>query len=104
MTVLNIAMKPLHSYRGTKILDGNNYSMTFRWTIALSKWYLDLEGISNNIKIPNIALLPGIDLFKKSGYAELGELRMVDNSGAMENPDLENVNGRFTLEYTTIGE
>lgn len=104
MTVLNIAMKSLHYSTGTKILDGNNYSMTFRWNIALSKWYLDLEGISNNIKISNIALLPGIDLFRSSGYAELGELRMIDNSGAMENPDFENVNSRFTLEYTTIGE
>lgn len=97
---MDINIKPIPYYTGTKIIDDNDYQLTIRWNTHTSKWYMDLVGVSNTVDIKNIALLPGIDLLLKFGYSELGELWMVDNSGANEPPDFDNVGGRFTLEYT----
>lgn len=98
---INIRANPY--YTGTKSLDGNNYRLTVRWNRYTSKWYLDLKGISNSVEINNIALLGGKDLLAKYGYYELGQLWVLDNTGAYEDPDFDNVGtgSRFELEYTS---
>ena len=102
MSVINIAVRSNPSYRGSKALDGDTYILTFNWNIHTAKWYLDLKGATNDVDIKGIALLGGRDLLSPFGYRELGELRIVDNSGANEDPNFADMGGRFTLEYTTV--
>lgn len=99
MTTLN--MRVLPRYAATTILDGNTYKMRVHWNTYTDKWYLSLTGLNNDIVIHSTALLPGKNLIP-SGYDELGELWVVDNSGAGENPTYDEMGSRFTVEYTPL--
>jgi hypothetical protein len=101
MTVpINLRVRPY--YRGTKTLDSNNYNLYIHWNTNTEKWYLDLEGITNEVAIRGIALLGGKDLLAPFGYNELGSLWVVDNSGKNEDPNYADIGTRFTLEYTPL--
>jgi len=102
MSVVLIGMTPNPYYTGTKVLDGNTYLLTVRWNTYNLKWYMDITGLTNTVDINGIALLPGFDLFEKYGYSELGSLNVVDNSGANEDPNFDDMGGRFTVEYTPL--
>ena len=97
-----INLKAIPYYTGTKVLDNETYRLTIHWNIETQNWYLDLEGITTSVSLSGIALLPGKDLLNKSGYSQLGQLFVIDNSGANEKPDFDEIGGRFTLEYTPI--
>jgi hypothetical protein len=98
--IIKLYSKP--AYTGTKVLDGNPYTLRIRWNTHTQKWYLDLIGTSNNVEIDGIALLCGKDLLAPYGYRHLlGELRLVDNSGRDEDPGFEEMGSRWTLEYTS---
>jgi hypothetical protein len=102
MTVVNINVATNPYYVGYKTLDGNNYSLQFSWNLETEKWYLNLKGLSNDIEINGIAMLPGKDLLAPYGYRELGQLWVVDNSGANEDPNYDDFGSRWELQYTTI--
>lgn len=90
-------------YVGSKVLDGESYTLTIKWNTYNSKWYLDLVGVSNGVEIRGIALLCGKDLLKPYGYRNLlGELWLVDNSGRDEDPTFDGMGTRWTLEYTPL--
>lgn len=102
MSTIQINVRANPYYRGTKALDGNTYVLSLRWAAHTSKWYLDLVGTTNDVDIKGIALMGGKNLLARFGYAELGELWVIDNSGADEDPNFADMGGRFTLEYTTL--
>ena len=90
-------------YYGTARLDGNVYQFTFRWNTHNEKWYADIESLNDSsVSVKGIPLLCGKDLLAPYGFHQLGSMHVVDNSGANEDPDYENVGSRFTLEYTPI--
>jgi hypothetical protein len=60
--------------------------------------------VNNEVEINGIALLPGKDLFAPYGYYQLGQLWVIDNYQANENPDYIDFGSRWTLEYTPVGE
>lgn len=97
---INLKKKPY--YNGTKTLDGNAYKFRFRWNVRTEKWYMDIEGLTNDVDIKGVALLGGKNLLAPFGYLELGELWMVDNQNANEDPNYDDIGGRFTLEYTPV--
>ncbi|MCK5610782.1 hypothetical protein KAR91_53410 [Candidatus Pacearchaeota archaeon] len=97
-----INLKPIPYYTGTKVLDNETYRLTIRWNIRTENWYMDIDGITANVAIHGMALLPGKDLLKKSGYSQLGQLFVIDNSNANEKPNFDEIGGRFTLEYTPV--
>ncbi|MCP4537155.1 MAG: hypothetical protein GY832_08400, partial [Chloroflexi bacterium] len=82
-------------YEGTKVLDGNSYRLTVHWNTTTEKWYMDVEGLNNTVDIKGIALLCGKDLLSPYGYIELGQLWMVDNSNANEDPNYDDLIGRW---------
>jgi len=100
MTTIPFNLIPNPNYTGTKVLDGNNYSIRVRWNVHTEKWYMDLKGLNNSVDIRGMALLGGKDLLAPYGYLSLGELWLIDNSGANEDPNFADIGGRFTLEYT----
>jgi hypothetical protein len=101
MTIpINLRVHPY--YQGTKILDGNTYQLSIHWNINTEKWYLDIQGITNSIRIKSIALLAGKELLGQHGQRELGQLNIVDGSGANQDPDYDGIGGRWTLEYTPL--
>ena len=102
MTAILINVKTLPYYTGLKTLDGNRYRLRISWNLYTEKWYLQIEGLTNDVDIKGIALLCGKDLLAAHGYRELGELWVIDNSGANEDPDYDNFGSRWTLEYTSI--
>lgn len=101
---MNINVKNKSYYSGTKVLDGNTYNLTFRWNVYTAKWYIDIDGVSNDISLSGIALLCGKNLLASHGHVELGQLWVVDNSGAGEDPTFDEMGGRFTVEYTPVGQ
>jgi hypothetical protein len=103
MTTVNINVKVNPYYTGTKVLDGNTYKVTIRWNTTTEKWYVDIEGLTNDVDLKGIALVGGKDLLSPHGYGDiLGELWVVDNSGADEDPNYDDMGGRFTVEYTPL--
>ena len=102
MSTITISVATNPYYVGTKTLDGNNYTLLIQWNLETEKWYLHLNGLSNDVAINGIALLTGKNLLAPYGYRELGELWVVDNSGANEDPNYDDFGSRWTLEYTTI--
>jgi len=103
VSTVKISVRDNPYYRGTKALDGNTYTLTVRWNTYTEKWIMDLEGATNDVAIMGIALVGGKDLLAPFGYRELGELWVMDNSGADEDPNFADMGGRFTLEYTPVG-
>ena len=105
MSTVLIRVQPKPYYEGTKTLDGNTYKIRIHWNTTTEKWYLAITGLTTDLTIRGIALLPGKDLFAPFGYGlTLGQLWLVDNSGANENPTFYEMGERWTLEYTPIGE
>lgn len=102
MTTIPISIKVNPYYNGTKSLDGNKYKLSIKWNLTTEKWYLNIKGFNNDVEINGIALLPGKDLFAPHGWVELGQLWVIDNSGANEDPNYDEMGSRWTLEYTTI--
>lgn len=100
--IINLSRSPY--YEGTKALDGNTYKFRIRWNIYTAKWYLSTKGVSNDIEINGVALLVGKDLWGPYGERELGELRVIDNSGANEDPTYDGIGTRWTLEYTPLSD
>ena len=100
MTSINV--KAIPYYTGTKVLDNETYRLTVRWNITTATWYMDIEGITTDVSIAGLALLPGKDLLKRYGYSQLGELWVYDNSEASESPNFDEMGGRFTVEYTPL--
>jgi hypothetical protein len=91
-------------YKGTKSLDGVKYAIQIHWNTYTEKWYMNIKGLSNDVDIKGIALLPGRDLFAPYGYsAQLGELWVTDNTSGDENPNFDDMGTRWTLEYTPLG-
>jgi hypothetical protein len=100
---VRINVRPSNAYyRGTKSLDGNKYIMTFRWNTTTEKWYMDMRGLNNSVDIKGDALLCGKEILGKHGYYQLGQLWVVDNSGADEDPNFSEFGSRWTLEYTPV--
>lgn len=99
-TTIKLKVNPYYS--GTKELDGNVYKLKLRWNMHTEIWYLDLTGLTNDVDIKGIALLPGKDLLASHGYYQLGQLWVIDNQGANENPNYDDIGTRFTLEYTAV--
>lgn len=95
-----LLVKPV--YNGYKTLDGNAYRFRFRWGTVPQKWHMNIKGLNTDLDRKGIPLLCGKDLFKPLGRYELGELWMIDNSGADEDPNYEDMGGRFTLEYVPL--
>lgn len=105
MSTFALGMIANPNYSFTRVLDGNNYQINVRWNVYTSKWYMDLIGLNNDVDIRGcIALVGGKDLLAKYGYNELGQLWVVDNSGAGEDPNFDDIGSRFTVEYTPVGE
>jgi hypothetical protein len=65
---------------------------------------MGIKGVGNDVDINGIAMLPGKDLLGKHGYYQLGQLWLIDNLGLDENPDYDNVGGRWTLEYIPLAD
>jgi hypothetical protein len=86
-------------FHGTKILDGDTYVFTFRWNTTSEKWYMDIDGKTNDVAIHGIACLGGKDLLKQHGYSELGKLWLIDELGQDEDPDFDSFGARHFLEY-----
>jgi len=99
---IKIGVKTNPYYEGVKTLDGSLYRLTIRWNPGTEKWYLDLNGLNNDVAINGIALLCGKELLGQYGYYELGQLWVIDNSGLDEDPDYYEFGSRWTLEYTTV--
>ena len=99
-TPINLRVSPY--YKGTKVLDGNAYLLSVHWNVNTEKWYLDIEGVTNNIRVKGIVLLAGKNLLQPHGKYQLGELWIVDNSGANQDPTYDGIGVRWTLEYTPV--
>jgi hypothetical protein len=102
MSTVTIKVVQSPYYIGTVTLDGYVYQLKFAWNLETVKWYLNIEGQNNDVDIKGIALLPGKDLLAQYGYHQLGQLWVIDNSGANEDPNYDDFGSRWTLEYTTI--
>lgn len=100
MTNVIINVLPNSYFRGTKVFDGVTYTLVFRWNTTTEKWYMDIDG--GEVSIKGIALMTGKDLLARYGYRQLGQLWVIDNSDADENPDFEGFGSRFTLEYVPL--
>lgn len=95
-----VNVKVLPYYNGTKSLDGNTYRLSLHWNTYTEKWYLNIKGLNNTVEINGIAMLCGKDLLAQYGYYELGQLWVIDNSGANEDPNYLEFGTRWTVEYT----
>jgi hypothetical protein len=93
------------SFTGTKSLDGNQFRIWIRYNTVTEVWYMDLTMMRDStVSIKGIALLPGKDLLAAHGYGNiLGELWVVDTSGANENPTYEGMGDRWRIRYYPIG-
>jgi hypothetical protein len=101
--IQEIKTRSVQNYGAIKTLDGNTYRFRFHWNTHTKKWYMWILGLNNAVDIKPIALLPGKNLIAQGGWGNiLGEIWLVDKSGAKENPTFEEMGTRWVLEYTTL--
>jgi len=104
MANIKIQVRENPYYYGNKILDGYSYRLLFWWNITTEQWQMNMEGNNNDVAIDGIPLLPGKDLFAPYGYRELGQLWIIDNSGADAAPEFYGMGSRWTLEYVPLAD
>ena len=81
-------------------LDGNTYEITLRWNGTTTAWFMDIEGITNDVKLYGRKLTVGHDVLRRHAILELGTLGVSDTGGKSD-PDLEGFGDRFKLLYLT---
>lgn len=98
---VEIRLRKLPYYTGTKSLDGVPYRFRFYWNTYTEKWVMDMTSLVDaTMTIRGRALLPGKELLGQYGYgSKLGELWLEDTSGAGENPTYEGIGDRWRLRY-----
>lgn len=98
---VEIRLRELPSYTGTKSLDGIPFKFVVYWNVTTKIWYMSMTALTDaTMTIRGRALLPGKELIGSYGYgAKLGELWLEDTSGAGENPTFTGMGDRWRLRY-----
>jgi hypothetical protein len=92
---------PAYSIRVT--LDSKSYKLTFRYSTSELAWYMDLDGLSDTtIAVHGIRLAGGVDLLEPYALNDLGELWLIDMSGARSEPTFDTISTNFVLYYVEI--
>lgn len=115
MTVVNSTIRATPNTRGhliipmtnkfprsrfTITLEGNPYEFVIHWNETISAWYMNLRSITDSaIDFKGIRLVGGVNLLKPFAILELGALYMVDGEGLNEDPNYDDMGGRFRLYY-----
>ncbi|MCP4604483.1 MAG: hypothetical protein GY847_28835 [Proteobacteria bacterium] len=99
---LNMRVNPYYTY--VTSLDSELYRLTIKWNVTVEKWIMDIYGLNtdSDVDIKGMALLCGKDLLDKHGFIQLGELWVIDNTGANEDPNYLEMGTRFSVEYTPL--
>jgi len=97
-------------------LDGNAYNIRIYYSAyddvikevvddgREGKWYMDIsqgQSIDNDelVNVKGIALVGGADLFEPYAYQALGSLFVIDTDNLSDDPDFENMGGRYKILY-----
>jgi hypothetical protein len=83
----------------TYTLDKNSYKLVFRWNGTANKWVLNIEGITNDIKVNGIALITGQNLLKPFAIKELGGLYIIDNQETNTDPTRTSLGNQHKIQY-----
>jgi hypothetical protein len=84
----------------TMDLDGAFYFISTRWNFTDSAWYMDLESTDPaGVQILGMKLLVGHDFLSPFAITELGEMYIIDEQGAAQDPTEESLGDRHKLFY-----
>lgn len=97
MFVLPLTNDPYFTF--TSALEGKDYRFTIHYNNHTDSWYMNLQGLSNDVLINNIKLVPGVELIRQHGFKELGTFILVDQEGKDEDPDYSGFADRWILVY-----
>jgi hypothetical protein len=97
---MDIKLNSNSNYSVQCSLDDANYRLSFRWIENELAWYMDLDGLTDtNIAVHSIRLVGGVDLIEPYGLVDLGEMWLVDMSGAHREPTYDTFETDFVLYY-----
>ena len=95
---IKLYSNPLYSMQVT--LNNAQYKLSFKWSENESAWYMDIDGLSDtSIALHGLRLVGGLDLLEPHAIVELGQLWLVDLSGANRDPDFDTIQTDFVLYY-----
>ena len=97
---MDIKLNSNSNYSIQCTLDGAQYKLSFRWIENELAWYMDLGGLTDTtIAVHSIRLVGGVNLIEPYALVDLGELWLVDMSGAYSDPTYDNFETDFVLYY-----
>lgn len=105
MVAVNIPVDSKDSYYTfTSSIDGDTYRFTLRWNAIVEIWYMDIEGLTNNVLLRGLALIEGLNLLRPYAVLEMGTLLLYDVEGKGERPTRESLGNRHKVLYISRGE
>lgn len=102
ITIPTRADLPCYSYRID--LDGDTYTLRFRWNRRADHWYMDIKtGNGDQIVsgIPLLIMLPITQRFKDDRFPP-GEFFLIDEQNEFANPNRDNFGTRTKLIYREV--
>lgn len=99
MTNFIIPVSPKADEEFTIDLDGETVRIRTRWNATMAQWFMDMDGITFDLILNGIALVPGLQLLEPYAVRELGQLWIVDGEELGAEPDFDGFGDRFQLMY-----
>lgn len=95
----------LDNYTETVDLDGESFTLAFRWNFRSAAWYLSISNVDGPI-VQGIRITVGTSLLHYVGHADKppGVLMAVDTAGTDIDPGKTELGDRVKLMYTATTE
>lgn len=101
MAIWRIPTRAYPTYTQTSDLDGETFSLRFRWSQRAACWHLDVHTLDGVPVVLSVRLVVNFPLLRRvvNDVRPPGELIVADLTGPGEEPTLEDFGTRFALFY-----
>jgi hypothetical protein len=83
------------------VLDDREFRISFEWSEREEKWYLSIADQDGDILAAGLPLVEAVDILRRETDPRLpqGVLSLIDNTGAREEADRDQLGTRWVLTY-----
>jgi len=101
---LIILTQPNASYNSQIDLEGETFTLRFKWNETDASWALNIIGVTTDTNVKGIKLVSGPNLLKPYALIELGGLYVLDVEGYQSDPDFDGFGDRYILYYVELAD
>ena len=85
-------------------IDDDSYRISVQWNSLALYWSMNIEGLTNDVRLTGLALVSGADLLSPFAILEMGRLFVADLELGNTDPDRDSLGKRHVVVYLSRGE